>query len=366
MTDSFALVNTATAHVLCYNLCMKPIIFPRDEQAHNNIIEWWYWNGHLRGEDGHEYSFMDCLFKADSRRVKFPFLKSPFKNLYFSHSILSDITSQKFFSDIDYISVPSRQSFKRPLLFAEYVAAEPDTLLKGFTVNLMKEENKFSYRIRTKNFDLKLRALKKPFLEGGKGFMDLHGRKTYYYSLTSLAAEGEIFFKNKIVKVKGQAWMDHQWADVPYSQDHWTWFSIQLKNKIELVIFEYGREKKDYYAGICYPDGRQEHFTNVKITPQGKSWKSVKTGANYDLSWRLEIPEKKMELFVEPLLKKQEVLFGTINYWEGPLKVDGIIAGKKVSGRGFLELVGRASKYKAIKFFREAIKQAIKEIRNKE
>jgi predicted secreted hydrolase len=344
---------------------MKPIKFPRDEQAHDNIIEWWYWNGHLKGEDGHDYAFMDCLFKADSRRVKLPFIKSPFKNLYFSHSILSDITSQKFFSDIDYISVPSRQSFKRPLLFAEYVAAEPDTLLKGFTVNLMKEENEFSYRIRTKNFDLKLKSFKKPLLEGGAGYLNLHGRKTYYYSLTSLAAEGEISFKNKIIKVKGQAWMDHQWADVPYSQDLWTWFSIQLKNKTELVVFEHGREKKDCYAGISYPDGRQEHFKNVKIIALGNSWKSLKTGASYNLSWQIEIPEKKISLVVEPLLKKQEVIFGTINYWEGPLKVDGVFAGKKVSGRGFLELVGRASKYKAIKFFREAIIETLKSFKDR-
>lgn len=345
---------------------MKSIKFPRDEQAHNNIIEWWYWNGHLKGADGNDYAFMDCLFKADSRRVKLPFLKSPFKNLYFSHSILSDIARQKFYSDIDYIAVPSRQSFKRPLLFAEYIAAEPNTFLKGFVVNLMKENKKFSYRVKTKNFDLKFKSLKKPFLEGGKGFLDLHGRKTYYYSLTSLAAEGEIFLKNKTVKVKGQGWMDHQWADAPYSQDLWTWFSIQLKNKIELVIFEYGRDKKNYYAGISYADGRQEHFKDIKITPRGQAWKSSETGASYNLSWRLEIPAKKIDLIVEPFLKKQEIIFGTINYWEGPLKVKGIFAGKRTTGRGFLELVGRASKYKALKFFREAITQTIKDIKNKE
>jgi predicted secreted hydrolase len=325
------------------------IKFPRDEQAHNNIIEWWYWNGHLKGEDGRDYAFMDCLFKADSRRVKIPFLRSPFKNFYFSHSLLSDILRQKFYSEVNYFSALSRQSFRRPLLFAEYVGLEPDTLFKGFAVNLMKEKKKFHYRIKTKNFDLELKSLKKPFLEGGKGFLNLSGRKTSYYSLTDLAARGEIFLGNKAVRVEGQAWMDHQWADLAYAGDKWTWFSIQLKNKIELIIIEYGREKKDYYAGICYPNGRQEHFSEVKISPLGVSWKSPQTGASYDLVWKIEIPEKKIILRAKPLIKKQEIIFGGINYWEGPLAISGRMGKKKVSGRGFLELVGRPAKFSALK-----------------
>jgi predicted secreted hydrolase len=339
---------------------MKKIIFPKDEQAHKNIIEWWYWNGHLKGEDGRDYSFMNCLFKADSKRVKLPFLKSPFKNIYFSHFILSDVSRQNFFSDIDYIVIPSRQSFKRPLLFVEYIAAEPETFFKGFVVNLMKEKKPFVYRIKTKSFDLELKSQKSPFLEGGSGFLNLHGRKTYYYSLTSLAVEGEIFLKNKTVKVKGRAWMDHQWANAPYSQDLWTWFSIQLNNKTELIVFEYGHEKKDCYAGICLPDGRQEHFGKVKISPLDRGWKSARTGAVYNLSWRIEIPEKKIILKTEPLIKKQEMIFGAINYWEGPLKIFGKINNKKISGRGFMELVGRSAKHGSLAGIRNILFDELK------
>jgi len=27
----------------------KPIKFPEDKSAHNYIVEWWYFNGHLTG-----------------------------------------------------------------------------------------------------------------------------------------------------------------------------------------------------------------------------------------------------------------------------------------------------------------------------
>ncbi len=321
---------------------MKAINFPKDENSHSHIIEWWYWNGHLKGDDGRDYAFMDCLFKADARKAKIPLLKAPLKNFYFSHSILSDISRQKFYSIIDYISLLSRQSFKRPLLFAEYVCTD---ILSGFSVNLMKEEPLFEYRVKTDNFDLKMRSMKTPLLVGGDGFLSLHGRKTYYYSLTDLSVDGEIFVKGKSVRVSGKAWMDHQWANAPYNNDRWTWFSIQLDNNIELICFEYGNKKKDAIISVSYPDGKQESFRKAVFSPIGQTWKSSKTGAEYELSWRIEIPEKKIIFIVEPMIKKQEMIFGKINYWEGPMKVSGTMNGREISGKGFMELVGRHSRY---------------------
>ena len=39
------------------------------------------------------------------------------------------------------------------------------------------------------------------------------------------------------------------------------------------------------------------------------------------------------------------MIFGAINYWEGPMKVEAFINGKKVQGKGFMELVGYPSDY---------------------
>lgn len=331
---------------------MKTINFPGDEKAHDSIIEWWYYNGHLKGDDGKQYAFMDCLFKADTRRVRLPFIKVPLKKIFFSHSILSDISSQKFYPIIDYISLVSRQSFTRPLLFAEYVNTD---VINGFIVNLIKENPLFEYRLKTESFDLKLRSKKTPLLVGGKGFLNLHGRKTYYYSLTDLAVEGEIYPGGKTVKVKGRAWMDHQWADAPYKKDRWTWFSLQLNNHVEIICFEYGQEKKDAVAAICYADGRQESFSQVKISSFGGKWKSSKTKAEYELCWQIDIPERKIFLKTEPLIKSQEMLFGTINYWEGPIKVGGRFGGRAVKGLGFMELVGRPSRYGSVKMLKSLV-----------
>ena len=45
------------------------------------------------------------------------------------------------------------------------------------------------------------------------------------------------------------------------------------------------------------------------------------------------------------LLDDGEMIFGAINYWEGPVVVAATVAGKKVKGVGFMELAGYPSDY---------------------
>jgi predicted secreted hydrolase len=342
---------------------MKPIKFPRDEQAHDKIIEWWYWNGNLHDRAGNQYAFMDCLFQAKPKKVNLSFIKMPFAKAYFSHSILSDIKKQKSYPVIDYVSLISRDSFRQPLLFVNYIDTN---FLDGYLVSEMVETAPFKYQIRSKNFDLTLTSTKKPLLEGGQGRLDLGKRSSYYYSLTNLKTEGEIKIGNEKIKVTGKSWMDHQWANVPYAKDEWNWFSLQLDDNTEMVCFELSSQnKKMTLADISYPNGKTEHLTEVIFTPIGKAWASSKTKAKYPLNWQIEIPAKKIKLRVAPLIKNQEMIFGTINYWEGPLAVSGYFGNRKASGFGFLELVGRPSQYKAYNFFKESLSETIKALQKK-
>ena len=48
------------------------------------------------------------------------------------------------------------------------------------------------------------------------------------------------------------------------------------------------------------------------------------------------------------MIQDQEMIFGSINYWEGPLDVKASINGEQVSGSGFMELVGYPSDYSAL------------------
>jgi len=332
----------------------QPIKFPRDEQAHNHVIEWWYFNGHLMDGKGNRYAFMNCLFRADAKKVKIPFFsRIPVKILYFYHAVLSDLKRRKFFPSVDEISVVSQDSFSKPLLFINHTTP---IVINGYTNRVLEETAPFKYHLKDENLDLQMTATKKPLLEGGNGYIDVHSKKSYYYSLTSLKTAGKIRIKGKWIKISGQSWMDHQWANTKYTQDKWTWFSIQLSGGRELVCYEYDDGKvKSRLAGISHADGKTEHFDRVQLKPLGRTWTSPKTNATYPLDWNIRIPGKAIDLTVKPLINTQELIFGTINYWEGPLAVSGIFEGKKVSGQGFMELVGYPSNYDNIQYARDQL-----------
>jgi predicted secreted hydrolase len=233
-------------------------------------------------------------------------------------------------------------------------------IFAGYFNSVIEEIKKFKYHVKTENIDLILTSVKKPLLEGGNIYTNLNSRDAHCYSLTNLKTEGTIKIENKLIKVKGKSWMDHQWANTNCPVNKWTWFSIQLDDKTEIVCFEYNDgEVKTRVASISYPNSKQGHNYEVKFTPLGMKWISPKTKAEYPLSWRIEIPAKNVNLKVKPLIKNQEMIFGTINYWEGPLVVKGLFNNKKVSGVGFLELVGYPSKYSNFKFCKDETKDIV-------
>ena len=157
--------------------------------------------------------------------------------------------------------------------------------------------------------------------------------------------------------------MDHQWANVAYTKDKWVWFSIQLDSDEEILCYEYNDGKvKSYLASISNKNGSNEHSTRVILEANGRTWTSPKTKAVYPIDWRIRIPEKNIDLVLTAEVKNQEVIFGSINYWEGPLQVVGTFKGRDVVGKGFLELVGYPSKYTDLKYAEDLVKGALGKI----
>lgn len=349
----------------------KPIKLPADGNAHKNIIEWWYFNGHLKDRRGNRYAFMDCLFQADLKRVNLPFLrKIPFSKyaanflpyVHFAHSIVSDVSRQKSYKDLQNISLVSRDSFTKRMLFANYM----DPLIYRGYVNHEIEQTSDepdTFHIKTEKLDLTLTARKPILLEQGKGFIDVCGKKSFYYSYTDLKAEGILTLDGRTIKAEGKAWMDHQWADVSYGLDKWTWFSIQLEDGTDLMLAEYDDSKKPAHLyDIMHAGGRTEHGTQVIFLPaKGRKniWTSPKTKAKYPLVWQIQVPDKDILLKVRAPLKDQEMIYGAINYWEGPMDVTALVKGKKLKGVGFMELVGFPSDYNFVFLAMKELKKSL-------
>lgn len=182
-------------------------------------------------------------------------------------------------------------------------------------------------RIKTKYFDLMLHSNKSPLLEGGKGFINLGEKSTYYYSYSNMSANGFIGKE----KVSGIAWHDKQWSNQGFTNDDWIWFSIQMTNNTEIVCFNYKGKKM---ATISYKNNKQKTYL-AEFEPIGTGWTSKKTGLKYNLQWKIKI--KNFIIETNPIIKNCEMSFGFINYWEGPLKV-------KVNGieaKGFMEYLAK-------------------------
>lgn len=306
-----------------------PIEFPKDEQIHNHIIEWWYFNGNLESKDGQKFSYMNCLFAADPKKVNIPFLKNGLINqLFFSHYLLSD--NKNCFENItNPLSIIDPNSFTKPLLWINYDNS-----------CLIEETAPFKYHIVNDFIDLTLESQKKPLLLNKSGFLDLEVKTTYYYSLTSLKTSGIVKQKNKWIPVTGLSWMDHQWAQTPLTNDDkWRWFSMQLDNGCDVICFVYGDKTKTSHASMIDKNNNIKTTNNVEIVPGKIKYKNKATDNEYYLEYNIKIPEFNLEIKTTPFKKDQEMIFETIKYWEGGIEIEGIMNSKKIQGKGFCELV---------------------------
>lgn len=298
------------------------ISLPKDELPHlNQAIEWWYFNGFLQGKK--RYAYMSCLFKADKDKVNLSFLKIPTKTIYFSHTILYDLTKKSLQKEILPFVIPSEDSFENRLAIDYFYPLK--RTYRNYSIARIEDK----IRIKSPFFDLLLKENKKPLLENQTGHIDLGSKSTYYYSYTDLKTSGFIGEE----KVVGKSWHDKQWSGEGFMHDSWLWFSLQLESGIDIVCFDYKGKK---LASLIYPNNKQE-TCEVEFKPLGKTWKS-KLNVEYELEWEIKI--KNFIIRTRPIIPECEMNFGFVNYWEGPLNLS--VNGKESKNSfGFMEYLSK-------------------------
>lgn len=318
---------------------LPPIQFPRDEGAHRNLTEWWYYTGHLTAKETsghlHQYGFELVIFQA---------LRSDLPPVYASHFAISDISRGEFHYD------QRRITASAPL--------PEQTSTSGINVRVgdwqIQGENGHDHLIANMaNYaiNLNLAGQKAPVLHNGNGLITygLAGF-SYYYSRTRMAVTGTLQDHGQPLQVVGQAWMDHQWGDfLTLAKSGWDWFSIQLNDTTELMIYfirNASGKTISTYAGHIDQQGHDRVISPsaLQMTVLDR-WKSPVTGITYPSGWRLAIsdPQLPMTLTITPQLKDQELVTheSTGNtYWEGAVDIQGQHNGKSTSGAGYVELTG--------------------------
>ncbi len=326
----------------------RAFAFPQDHGKHPGFqTEWWYFTGNLDSEPNDRWGFQLTFFRRSLLDGPSPRKSSwAVRDLYPAHFALTDVKNQRFF----HTDLLSREG---PGLAG---AAHDDlnVYVKNWSVKRQGKAIVLQARQEGYALDLRLVPAKPVVLHGKSGFSrkgNAEGQASYYYSLTRINVTGEITFQGVTHKVKGLAWMDHEFGSSILFEDQagWDWFSLQLDDGTELMVFHL--RKRDGTAEPAFGTFIPENGTPVDLERQRivltptEIWKSPHTAAPYPLRWSVEVPAQHLKLDVTPLTQDQELTGRRgpgIAYWEGAVAVEGWRNGTPIRGRGYIEMTGYA------------------------
>ncbi len=324
----------------------QPLPFPASLGPHPDYqTEWWYYTGNLQTAEGRHFGYQLTFFRRAllpaEQRSERP-SEWAVEQIYFAHFALSDVAEENFYAV---------ERFERGTAGLAGAQAAPYNIwLKDWQV---VENPDGSYQLHAAQddliLDLTLTDSKGPILQGDQGYSQKGpepGNASYYYSQTRLESRGTIQIGEQTLAVSGLSWKDHEFSTSALSpgQVGWDWFSIQLDDGSELMLFHLRRADGSidpFSSGtLIAPDGSTQALTlaDFEITVQD-TWRSPHSGAEYPAAWQITIPSAQLELQIEPHLADQELILSFV-YWEGAVKVTGEHQGQTVTGNGYIEMTG--------------------------
>ena len=323
----------------------KTVSLPQDLYAHPDMqTEWWYYTGHCETVSGKNFGFELVFFKrrTDFDRLGILPVRLLANPLYAAHFAVTDIDGKQF-------RYEHRKSFNRRFDLPAEASDEHYLLVLG-DWRVGESEGRHILRAtlgEDLSFDAALHSVKPAVLNGHEGISRKdEGEASYHFSFTRMTIAGKIQRNGITEDFSGSAWMDREFGT--WYQKNWDWFSIQLDDDSELMIYQFrneaGRPTRFSHGALISPEGRGIYLGHEDFTIEPLDfWESPTTRTVYPSGWRLKIRRFDIELQVEPTHKNQELdTRGTtmIVYWEGACDVTGKRRGKQIGGRAYAELVG--------------------------
>ena len=332
----------------------RTLSFPADHYSHPDFkTEWWYYTGHLQGESGERFGYQVTFFRfgVRDRQTEIKDNQPLFTELYMAHFAVTDVTGKNFLF---------RERINRGI--GARAGAKTDRFLvwnEDWTLEGDRSHHTLAVNDRGTQLRLDLKSLKPPVLHGQNGYSQKgegEGHASYYYSLTRMQTEGELTLAGKKLKVRGLSWMDHEFGSNQLGKDQvgWDWFSLQLDNRSELMLYHMRRNDGSYdpysHGTVIRSDGttRNLGLGDYRIEVLAR-WKSPKSGADYPIQWKVTVPSEQIELQVRPPFAEQELITNRstrVTYWEGAVDINGTVGKERIAGAGYVEMTGYAGKVK--------------------
>lgn len=331
--------------------------FPRDHGSHPTYrTEWWYYTGHLHAQDGRTFGFELTFFRRGIPPEDVTTLPSKWsvKDLYLAHFAVTDIKGKRFhFSEKlsrEGLGKAGADESKLQVWIDDW-RAEAATDVSGVHTLIARDG--------THDLSLTLRPAKPLVAHGAAGISKKGkevGQASHYYSFTRLITNGKLTIDGESFDVTGLSWMDHEFGsgDLGADQVGWDWFSIQLEDNTELMLYRMrlkdGSSDLASSGTVVFSDGRSRHMdvADFQIESSG-TWTSVESKATYPAKWQVKFPSLDVVLDVVPLLADQELRTSRssrVSYWEGAVAVTGSKQGRPIKGQGYVELTGYAERLK--------------------
>ena len=193
---------------------------------------------------GFELTFFRQAVSRDPARTK-PW---DVRDLYLAHLALSDLDGSEFYH-------AERTSRAGPGM-AGISAADGRIWNGNWQVQWQGVEQKIQAVDARFELRLSFRSEKPPIINGENGVSQKAegpGRASHYISLTRLVTNGRIGVAGRNFEVTGVAWMDHEFFthQLENSQVGWDWFSVQLDDNTELMLFRIRRKDGSTDPSTC-------------------------------------------------------------------------------------------------------------------
>jgi predicted secreted hydrolase len=331
--------------------------FPRDHGTHDGFrTEWWYYTGHLTAENGRRFGYQVTFFRRgiEPERVGANSSHWALRQLYLAHVALSDLDQKRF----RYAEKVSRAGLGKAGADAGHLRVWIDRWSIEASAS-PHEHHRLLAATDEFSLDLYVTPEKPPVVHGERGVSRKGSapvQASHYYSLPRLATAGTLTVDGRQFSVQGTSWMDHEFGSGDLGDDlaGWDWFSIQLANRTELMLYRMRRADGTVApvssGTVILPDGRTQHLTATDVHVETYDyWSSRTSGAQYPSRWHVTVPKLALSLDVRPLLPDQELTTShstQVTYWEGAVEAFGQLRGAPVSGQGYVELTGYAKPMK--------------------
>lgn len=328
--------------------------FPADHGAHPGYrTEWWYYTGNLSAQTGETFGFQLTFFRSRLSPLgtdkSLPEKPSPWRTqqLFLAHAAVTDIAGNSFYQ---------AEKISRSASQLAGVVEDPygtTVFLHNWSTRIEQDQHLLVAVADPFSFRLTLKPKKPPAAHGDSGYSRkgrLAESASCYYSLTRLVVGGELLLNGRHFDVTGLAWMDHEFSSAPLESDlvGWDWFSLQMNDETELMIYLLRQKDGAYSAASSgtwmQTDGKTLHLTRAMFSVAVlDKWESPVSNTIYPAKWRLQIPCLEIDLIIQPNVANQEMRTTEstqVIYWEGSVAARGVREGRPWVGAGYVELTG--------------------------